>query len=169
MALVIVRETEHRIGAIRQLRWSDIDTEARTIRWRAEDEKTGYAQAFPVRAGLWRRPSAVIEVRQSSAACSVPAVTTAAYWAGRAARVAGHSREAERRTVAIRGGKPAAREEFALLDDHRDTATPTTPAGCSLRPEVGRAHSWIGGSVHPSRFGVAQSRWMRRPVGLSYR
>ena len=32
VALVIAHETGHRIGAIRQLRWSDIDMEGRAIR-----------------------------------------------------------------------------------------------------------------------------------------
>ncbi len=40
VALVLAHETGHRIGAIRHLRWSDIDLEARAIRWRAEHEKT---------------------------------------------------------------------------------------------------------------------------------
>ncbi|MCY3704132.1 MAG: tyrosine-type recombinase/integrase [Gammaproteobacteria bacterium] len=48
VALVIAHETGHRIGAIRQLRWSDIDMEARIIRWRAENEKTGYEHRTPV-------------------------------------------------------------------------------------------------------------------------
>ena len=48
VALVIAHETGHRIGAIRQLRWSDIDLEARTIRWRAEHEKTGHEHRTPV-------------------------------------------------------------------------------------------------------------------------
>ena len=50
VALVIAHETGHRIGAVRQLRWSDIDFEGRTIRWRAEHEKTGYAHRTPVTA-----------------------------------------------------------------------------------------------------------------------
>ena len=50
VALVIAHETGHRIGAIRQLRWSDIDLEARVIRWRAEHEKTGYEHRTPVTA-----------------------------------------------------------------------------------------------------------------------
>jgi len=41
-------ETGHRIGAIRQLRWSDIDFEGRTIRWRAKHEKTGYEHVTPM-------------------------------------------------------------------------------------------------------------------------
>ena len=50
VALVIAHETGHRIGAIRQLRWPDIDMEARIIRWRAENEKTGYEHRTPVTA-----------------------------------------------------------------------------------------------------------------------
>ena len=48
----------HRIGAIRQLRWSDIDMESRIIRWRAENEKTGYEHRTPVTTEVlaaWRR------------------------------------------------------------------------------------------------------------------
>ncbi len=48
VALVIAHETGHRIGAVRQLRWSDIDVERRTIRWRGEHEKTGYEHRTPV-------------------------------------------------------------------------------------------------------------------------
>ena len=50
VALVLAHETGHRIGAIRQLGWSDIDLEARVIRWRGEHEKTGYAHRTPVSA-----------------------------------------------------------------------------------------------------------------------
>ena len=38
----------HRIGAIRKLRWSDIDRERGVIRWRAENEKSGYEHTTPV-------------------------------------------------------------------------------------------------------------------------
>ena len=48
VALVLAHETGHRIGAIRQLRWSDIDIEGRIIRWRGEHEKTGYEHRTPV-------------------------------------------------------------------------------------------------------------------------
>ena len=50
VALVLAHETGHRIGAIRQLRWSDIDFEGGAIRWRAENEKTGYGHVTPVTA-----------------------------------------------------------------------------------------------------------------------
>ena len=48
VALVLAHETGHRIGAIRQLRWSDIDFEGREVRWRAEHEKTGYEHVTPM-------------------------------------------------------------------------------------------------------------------------
>ena len=48
VALVLAHETGHRIGAIRQLRWRDIDMGAGVIRWRAEHEKTGFEHRTPV-------------------------------------------------------------------------------------------------------------------------
>ena len=50
VALVLAHETGHRIGAIRKLRWPDIDLECRAIRWRAEHEKTGYGHVTPATA-----------------------------------------------------------------------------------------------------------------------
>ena len=50
VALVLAHETGHRIGAIRQLRWSDIDLEGGVVRWRAEHEKSGYEHRTPVTA-----------------------------------------------------------------------------------------------------------------------
>ncbi len=48
VALVLAHETGHRIGAIRNLRWDDIDFEGREVRWRAEHEKTGYEHVTPM-------------------------------------------------------------------------------------------------------------------------
>ncbi len=48
VALVLAHETGHRIGAIRKLQWTDIDIEGRSIRWRAEHEKTGYEHRTPL-------------------------------------------------------------------------------------------------------------------------
>ncbi len=42
LALILAHETGHRIGSIRQLRWSDVDFEHGKIRWRAENDKIGY-------------------------------------------------------------------------------------------------------------------------------
>ena len=50
LALVLAHETGHRIGAIRQLRWADIDFEGGTIVWRAEHDKSGYEHITPVTA-----------------------------------------------------------------------------------------------------------------------
>ena len=50
VALVLAHETGHRIGAIRQLQWCDIDFEAGTILWRAEHDKSGHEHATPVTA-----------------------------------------------------------------------------------------------------------------------
>jgi len=50
VALVIAHETGHRIGAVRQLRWADIDIDRCTIRWRSKHEKTGYEHRTPVTA-----------------------------------------------------------------------------------------------------------------------
>ena len=50
VALVLAHETGHRIGAIRQLQWSDIDLECGVVRWRAEHDKSGYEHRTPVTA-----------------------------------------------------------------------------------------------------------------------
>jgi integrase len=42
LALVLAHETGHRIGSIRLLKWSDADVEAKTIRWRGENDKIGF-------------------------------------------------------------------------------------------------------------------------------
>lgn len=47
-ALVLAHETGHRIGAIRQLRWSDIDMDGAQISWPAPTEKTGYEHVTPL-------------------------------------------------------------------------------------------------------------------------
>jgi len=42
LALVLAHETGHRIGAITQLRWSDVDLQRGVIRWRAASDKIGF-------------------------------------------------------------------------------------------------------------------------------
>lgn len=48
VALVLAHETGHRIGAIRKLRWSDVNLEEELIRWRAGNEKTGFEHFTPM-------------------------------------------------------------------------------------------------------------------------
>jgi integrase len=50
--VMLARYTGHRSGAIRQLRWSDIDLNEGTIRWRAEVDKIGYEHRNPMHAEL---------------------------------------------------------------------------------------------------------------------
>lgn len=50
LALVLAHATGHRIGAIRLLRWSDVDLEKATIRWRGENDKIGYDHTTPLSA-----------------------------------------------------------------------------------------------------------------------
>ena len=50
VALVLAHETGHRIGAIRQLRWCDIDFEGGAILWRAEHDKSGHGHVTPATA-----------------------------------------------------------------------------------------------------------------------
>lgn len=51
LLLVLAHETGHRIGAVRQLRWSDIDLDAQRITWRAEHDKVGREHVTPLSAG----------------------------------------------------------------------------------------------------------------------
>ena len=47
--LVLAHETGHRIGAIRQLRWSDIRWSAGVIRWRGGQDKSRFEHETPLR------------------------------------------------------------------------------------------------------------------------
>ena len=48
LALVLAHETGHRVGAIRLLRWSDVDLEHKRIRWRAANDKIGFEHVTPL-------------------------------------------------------------------------------------------------------------------------
>lgn len=48
LALVLAHETGHRINSIRVLRWSDVDFDQRTIRWRGENDKIGFGHETPL-------------------------------------------------------------------------------------------------------------------------
>ncbi len=45
---ILAHETGHRSGAIRQLRWNDIDFVNETVRWRPELDKIGYDHSTPL-------------------------------------------------------------------------------------------------------------------------
>jgi len=46
--LVIANATGHRINSIRLLRWSDMDFQGQTIRWRSEQDKIGHEHVTPM-------------------------------------------------------------------------------------------------------------------------
>jgi len=48
LALILAHETGHRISAVRLLRWSDIDLDKGTIRWRGENDKIGFEHTTAV-------------------------------------------------------------------------------------------------------------------------
>lgn len=48
LALVVQREQRRRNSAVRQLRWSDIDLEQQTVRWRPEHDKRGRGNVTPL-------------------------------------------------------------------------------------------------------------------------
>lgn len=48
LALVLAYETGHRIGAIRQLRWSDVDDTGQRVRWRGATDKTPTEHTTPL-------------------------------------------------------------------------------------------------------------------------
>ena len=65
LALVLVHETGHRIGAVRQLRWIDIDLEREVVRWRGENDKIGYEHE------TWLTPAAVEALKAARRSQSV--------------------------------------------------------------------------------------------------
>src|SRR5690606_2627619 len=46
--LVLAEASGRRLSACRQLRWSDVDLEGSTVRWRAENDKKGYEVTLPI-------------------------------------------------------------------------------------------------------------------------
>ncbi|MDE0475133.1 MAG: site-specific integrase, partial [Gammaproteobacteria bacterium] len=99
VALVLAHETGHRIGAIRHLRWPDIDLGGGVVRWRAEHEKTGYEHTTPVTAealavleearerGSGMEGSPVLPAPRNPAQCAGRSLVR--YWWNRAQKLAG--------------------------------------------------------------------------------
>jgi integrase len=48
LVLILAHETGHRIGAIQQLRWSDVDLVSGTVKWRAEVDKIRFEHVTPL-------------------------------------------------------------------------------------------------------------------------
>ncbi len=113
VALVLAHETGYRIGATRQLRWSDIDLEREMVRWRAEHEKTGYEHTTPVTP---EASAALMEALRRSPGTGdgpvLPAPRDASRCAGRTRRLEDRQDGASvlsasgRRTASERSGSP---------------------------------------------------------------
>ena len=103
VALVLAHETGHRIGAICQLRWTDISFEGGNILWRAEHDKSGHEHVTPVTAEAlevleeaWRRnpgpgEAPVLPAPKSPSKCMGSALAQG--WWVRAERLAGLERK----------------------------------------------------------------------------
>lgn len=52
VALTLAEATGRRLGAIRQLKWDDLDLNRSTIRWRAETDKKGKEWVIPIPSSL---------------------------------------------------------------------------------------------------------------------
>lgn len=52
LALILAEATGRRLNSIRNLRWSDVDFERQTIRWRAENDKKGKEWIVPITPDL---------------------------------------------------------------------------------------------------------------------
>jgi hypothetical protein len=82
--LMLAHETGHRIGAIRQLRWSDIDMGRGLVDWpqkhRQDRDASHQRRSHPLRSRHWRRPAAA-QPRLGTASFSPHCATPATPWA----------------------------------------------------------------------------------------
>ena len=150
VALVLAHETGHRIGAIRQLRWTDIDFEGREVRWRAEHEKTGHEHVTPLTdtalvalelgrsMGAGTGDAPVLPAPGDAARCM--SSVNAFQWWKKAERLAGLEPKAKR-------GWHSLRRKFAsdlmdlplkMLCDLGGWRDATTVLRCYQRPDAGQ-------------------------------
>ncbi len=109
IAFVLAHETGHRIGAIRSLRWADIDFEGRELRWRSEHEKAGYEHVTPMAD---EAVAVLEEAREANPRNGESGAARAAGPLGEPEPGAGGHLVAQRRTA--RGTGARAREKLAL-------------------------------------------------------
>jgi integrase len=99
LLLIMVHETGHRIGAVRQLRWSDVQLDEEQVTWPAETDKQGRKHTTPLSPeavealrGAQRRTGAIGQAwvfpapRDASKPCSHYAVSQ---WLQRAVKYSG--------------------------------------------------------------------------------
>lgn len=120
LALVLARETGHRITAIRLLRWADVDLSAKLVTWRAETDKIGYEHKTPLSAAAL---SALDGAGAVAALVGYAAAGDAWIFAGADAKpVSRHVLNAWWRRAAVRAKLPAG-ERFGWHSLRRQFAT----------------------------------------------
>ena len=157
VALVLAHETGHGIGAIRKLRWADIDLEGGVVRWRAEHEQTGYEHYTPVTAeALAALGEAQRKNPGSGDALVLPASTDASrcagrslvpYWWNRAEKLAGLETQRSR-------GWHSLRRKFAsdLMDQPLKVLCELGGWKAAARDPVHRrAEAWADGGPYAPR------------------
>ena len=165
VALVLAHETGHRIGAIRRLRWSDVDMGAGVIRWRAEHEKSGFEDRTPVTdEALGVLEEARKENRRIGDAPLLPAPRDAArsvghalvqYWWKRAEAVAGLERKRGRGWHSLRRkfASDLMDQPLKVLCELGGWRTAQTVLQCYQRPDEDRLKKALDErrQVHSSR------------------
>ena len=165
VALVLAHETGHRIGAIRQLRWSDIDMGAGVIRWRAEHEKSGFEHRTPVTDEvLGVLEEARKEYRRTDDAPVLPAprdparsmsYTVARYWWEKAERLTGLERKRGRGWHSLRRkfASDLMDQPLKVLCELGGWRTAQTVLQCYQRPDEDRLKKALDErrQVHSSR------------------
>ena len=147
--LVLAHETGHRLSAVRQLRWSDIDFERRVVTWRAASDKVGFEHTTPVSeeaiaalVAQRRRAKAIGDAwvfpSDETPSEPRPRVTFAKWWAeaeklAKLPRVRGRGYHSLRRQFATEL-KDTPLRDLAHLGGWKDT---TTLLKCYQRPDEG--------------------------------
>ena len=157
LALIVTHETGHRIGAVRLLRWSDIDLQQGTVRWRAEHDKIGYEHTTPLtKAAIKALQQVRREYSAIGDACAFPSPADPAKpvsghllrdWWERGEAAAGLKPEPRRGWHSLRRKfatelKATPLKDLCELGGWKDPQTELTPLRCERRWSSG------GGSRH---------------------
>jgi integrase len=139
--------TGHRAASVRQLRWDDVDVAAKTVRWRAEIDKIGYAHKNPLHPELvvlLERDKAIAELTGEQLIFPSPAKAGAPMTRDEAARLWRAIADASGIKVGSRIGTHSFRRAFANrlrdvpmreLKDLGGWKTEKTVIGTYLQPD----------------------------------
>lgn len=147
LALLIAHETGHRIGAIIQLRWADVDFDNEVIRWRGDQDKIGFEHSSPLVEPLLT----ALQAAQSSTASEwvIPCPTDATKpcsrhllrdWWQRMEDVAGLERQAGRGWHSLRRKFATELKDVGLRDlcELGGWKDPLTIVKCYQQPDQNR-------------------------------